>query len=131
MRARLPFAVRAANTSLRQVDPALEEAARITGAPWLRALAAVTFPLIKRGMLSGWLLIFVPALRELSASVLLFTSGTETLAVSIYQLYSEGYFEAVCALAVLTLMITLVMLGLARRLAGPSVWELPARQAAA
>lgn len=126
----VPFAVRSANASLRQVDPALEEAARITGAPWLRSLWMVTLPLIKRGMLSGWLLIFVPALRELSASVLLFTSGTETIAVSIFQLYEEGYFEAVCALAVLTLVITLVMLAIARTVAGPSVWELPARQAA-
>lgn len=127
----VPFAVRSANASLRQVDPVLEEAARITGASWLRSLATVTVPLIKRGMLSGWLLIFVPALRELSASVLLFTSGTETLAVSIFQLYEEGYFEAVCALAVLTLAITLVMLAIARRVAGPSVWELPARQVTA
>ncbi len=123
----IPFAVRSANTALRQVDPALEEAARITGAPWFTSVAAVTIPLIKRGMLSGWLLIFVPALRELSASILLYTSGTETLAVSIFQLYEEGYFEAVCALAVLTLVITLTMLSLARRIAGPSVWELPAR----
>jgi len=127
----VPFAVRAANSSLRQVDPALEEAARITGAPWLAALVTVTLPLIKRGMLSGWLLIFVPALRELSASVLLFTAGTETLAVAIFQLYEEGYFEAVCALAVVTLAITVVMLALARWVAGPSVWELPARRAAA
>lgn len=124
----IPFAVRSANTSLRQVDPALEEAARITGAPWLTAVAAVTIPLIKRGMLSGWLLIFVPALRELSASILLYTSGTETLAVSVYQLYQEGYFEAVCALAVITLAITLTMLTLARRMAGPSVWELRGRE---
>jgi iron(III) transport system permease protein len=126
----VPFAVRSANASLRQVDPALEEAARITGAPWLRTVATITVPLIKRGMLSGWLLIFVPALRELSASVLLFTSGTETVAVAIFQLYEEGYFEAVCALAVLTLALTLAMLAVARRVAGPSVWELPTRQAA-
>ncbi len=126
----VPFSVRAANASLRQVDPSLEEAARITGASWLTALGRVTLPLIRRGMLSGWLLIFVPALRELSASVLLFTSGTETIAVSIFQLYEEGYFEAVCALAVLTLGITLVMLTAARWVAGPSVWELPARQGA-
>ncbi len=122
----VPFAVRSANTSLRQVDPALEEAARISGAAWLRSVLAVTVPLIKRGLLSGWLLIFVPALRELSASVLLFTSGTETLAVSIFTLYEEGYFEAVCALAVVTLAITLGVLALARRVAGPSVWEMPA-----
>jgi iron(III) transport system permease protein len=121
----VPFAVRSANTSLRQVDPALEEAARISGAAWLRSVLAVTVPLVKRGLFSGWLLIFVPALRELSASVLLFTSGTETLAVSIFTLYEEGYFEAVCALAVVTLAITLGVLALARRVAGPSVWELP------
>ncbi len=123
----VPFAVRAADTSLRQLDPALEEAARVTGASWLTSLAAVTVPLMKRGLFSGWLLIFVPALRELSASVLLFTSGTETLAVSIFTLYEEGYFEAVCALAVVTLTITLAVLALARRVAGPSVWELPSQ----
>ncbi len=127
----VPFAVRSANTSLRQLDPALEEAARISGAAWLRAQAAVTVPLLKRGLLSGWLLIFVPALRELSASVLLFTSGTETLAVSIFALYEEGYFEAVCALAVITLALTLGALALARRVAGPSVWELPVSRVAA
>lgn len=127
----VPFAVRSANASLRQVDPALEEAARITGAPWLRALGAVTVPLIKRGILSGWLLIFIPALRELSASILLFSSGTETIAVSVFQLYEEGYLESVCALAVLTLGITLGVLALARRVAGPSVWELPAERVGA
>jgi iron(III) transport system permease protein len=125
----VPFAVRSANTSLRQLDPALEEAARITGAPWLTSLLAVTIPLIKRGMLSGWLLIFVPALRELSASVLLFTSGTETIAVSIFQLYEEGYLESVCALAVVTLVVSLSVLAIARKLAGPSAWELPSKQA--
>lgn len=126
----VPFAVRAADSSLRQLDPALEEAARVTGASWLGSLTAVTVPLMKRGLFSGWLLIFVPALRELSASVLLFTSGTETLAVSIFTLYEEGYFEAVCALAVVTLALTLAVLALARRVAGPSVWELPSRGAA-
>ncbi|HWT79770.1 MAG TPA: ABC transporter permease subunit, partial [Candidatus Methylomirabilis sp.] len=125
----IPFAVRSANTSLRQLDPALEEAARITGAPWLTSLVAVTIPLIKRGMLSGWLLIFVPALRELSASILLFTSGTETISVAIFQLYEEGYFESVCALAVVTLVVSLTVLAIARKVAGPSAWELSSKQA--
>lgn len=125
----VPFAVRSANTAIRQVDPALEEAARIAGAPWLTAVWRVMVPLIRQGMLSGWLLIFIPALRELSASVLLFTSGTETIAVAIFQLYEEGYFEATCALAVLTLGLTLAVLAVARRVAGPRVWETPLQRA--
>src|SRR5262249_383879 len=66
-----PLGVRAANTSLRQIDPSLEESARILGASWGTTMREVTLPLIRPGLFAGWLLVFVPAIQELSASILL------------------------------------------------------------
>ncbi|HSC72210.1 MAG TPA: iron ABC transporter permease [Candidatus Methylomirabilis sp.] len=112
----IPLGVRAANAALRQVDPTLEETARITGAGWLRTMHKVTLPLIQPGLFAGWLLVFVPAIQELSASILLFTSDSMTLAVAVYNLYETGYGEAVAALAILNMLIISAAIGLATRL---------------
>ncbi len=112
----VPLGVRAASASLRQVDPSLEETARITGAGWLRTMGYVTLPLIRPGLFAGWLLVFVPAIQELSASILLFTSESITLAVAVYNLYETGYLEAVAALAIVNMLIITAAIGLASRL---------------
>jgi iron(III) transport system permease protein len=112
----VPLAVRAANAALRQVDPALEETARITGAGWLRTLLSVTVPLTRPGLFAGWLLVFVPAIQELSASILLFSSESITLAVAVYNLYETGYLEPVAALAIVSMLIITGAIALAARL---------------
>jgi iron(III) transport system permease protein len=88
--------VRSANAAFRQIDPSLEETARVTGA--------------------GWLLVFVPALQELSASVLLFSSGSITLAVAVYNLYETGALGPVAALAIVAMLIITGAIVLATRL---------------
>jgi iron(III) transport system permease protein len=113
----IPLGVRAANTSLRQVDPSLEESARVLGASWGRTLSEITLPLIRPGLFAGWLLVFVPVVQELSASILLFSSGSITLAVAVYNLYETGATEAVAALAMVNMAIIATALGLASWLA--------------
>ncbi|MHB0870538.1 MAG: ABC transporter permease [Chloroflexota bacterium] len=114
----IPLAVRSANSAIRQVDASLEESARITGASWLRTLSTVTIPLTRRGLFAGWLLVFVPALQELSASILLFTSATTTLAVAVYNLYETGQIEPVAALAIVNMAVITAALSLASKLGG-------------
>jgi iron(III) transport system permease protein len=113
----IPLGVRAANTSLRQIDSSLEESARVLGASWARTLREVTLPLIRPGLFAGWLLVFVPVIQELSASILLFSSGSITLAVAVYNLYETGYTEPVAALAMINMAIISVALLAAHRLA--------------
>src|SRR4029453_14355276 len=113
-----PLGVRAANTSLRQIDPSLEESARILGASWGTTMREVTLPLIRPGLFAGWLLVFVPAIQELSASILLFSSSSITLAVAVYNLYETGYTEPVAALAIINVLIIAVAIWLANRLGG-------------
>jgi len=112
----IPLGVRASSAALRQVDPALEEAARIGGASWVRTMRKITLPLIRPGLFAGWLLVFVPAIQELSASILLFTSDSMTLAVAVYNLYESGYREAVAALAIFNMLIISAAIALATRL---------------
>ena len=112
----IPLGVRSANAAFRQIDPSLEETARVTGAGWLRTFRSVTLPLARPGLFAGWLLVFVPALQELSASVLLFSSGSITLAVAVYNLYETGALGPVAALAIVTMLIITAAIALATHL---------------
>ena len=114
----IPLAVRSSNSALRQVDPSLEESAQILGAKWRQVMRHITFPLIRPGLFAGWLLVFVPVVQELSASILLFSSQTMTLAVAVYNLYETGYTEPVAALAMINMFIIGLAMWLAHRLGG-------------
>ena len=105
----IPLAVRSANSSLRQIDPSLEEAARITGASWMESLWHILIPLARPGLIVAFLLVFIPALGELSATILLYSSGTETISVAIFRLNDLGQLEVVAALAVFTTIVILIV----------------------
>ena len=114
----IPLGVRAANSSLRQIDPSLEESAQILGASWMTTMREITLPLIRPGLFAGWLLVFVPVIQELSASILLFSSSSITLAVAVYNLYETGYIEPVAALAMINMVIIGVAIWLANWVGG-------------
>ena len=116
----IPMGARSANAALRQVDASLEEAARITGASWTAALRRVLLPILRPSLLLGWLLVFIPSLSELSTTILLYSSGTETISVAIYRLNDMGQLEVVAALSVVLIGIILVALLLMQALAGRS-----------
>ena len=117
----IPLGVRAANAALRQIDPSLEESAQILGASWLTTMREVTLPLIRPGLFAGWLLVFVPVIQELSASILLFSSSSITLAVAIYNLYETGYIEPVAALAMINMVIIGAAIWLATKVGGSRI----------
>ena len=105
----VPLATRSANTTFRQIDPALEEAARIMGASWWGSIRHILLPLARPGLLVAFLLVFVPAFSELSATILLYTGGTETISVAIFRLNDLGRLEVVAALAVFTIAVILLV----------------------
>lgn len=114
----LPLGVRSANAALRQIDPSLEESARILGASWGDTMREVTLPLMRSSLFAGWILIFVPAIQELSASILLFSSKSMTIAVAVYNLYENGYMEPVAALALINAAIIAAAIWTANRVGG-------------
>jgi iron(III) transport system permease protein len=119
----IPLGVRAANTALRQIDPSLEESAHILGARWWTTMREITLPLMRPALFAGWLLVFVPVVQELSASILLFSSSTITLAVAVYNLYETGYSEPVAALSILNMIIIGIAIWLANMAGGQAITE--------
>ncbi len=114
----LPIAYQTSNAALMSIHPELEEGARILGANRLGVFKDITVPLFKEGLIASWILIFMPSLRELSSSVLLWTTNTKVLSVVILDFYEEGLLENVAALGVILLGITLVVVILSYRLIG-------------
>jgi iron(III) transport system permease protein len=114
----IPFAVRTTNSTLQQIHDSLEEAARVSGAGLLQRLRDVILPLARPGMVAGWVLVFMPALRELTISILLYAHGTETIGVVVYNLQDAGYREVAAALACIVIVLLIAGNMLIRRMTG-------------
>jgi iron(III) transport system permease protein len=111
----MPYALRTSAATLAQVHGSLEEAARVAGARPLGALRDVILPLVRPGMIAGWILVFMPAFRELTMSILLFGLGTETIGVIIFNMQDSGYTQIAAALSVIVLGIILASNLMVRR----------------
>jgi len=117
---RIPLAYMACSDGLTQIHLELEESARIIGASWFRSIMNITVPLLKISLVSGWILIFISSFREISASILLYSTDNEVIAVTIFALFEEGEFEALAALSILVLLITLIFVAGSRKVVGKS-----------
>lgn len=114
----LPIAYSHGGSILKGIGPELERAARSLGAGEARTFLSVTLPLMGGGLVSGWFLVFIPIIRELSVAVFLITPKTNVMTTLIYNAKDGGNYEAVCAMSVLLLLITLLLVAIARPLAG-------------
>jgi len=119
----LPYGVRTVTGSLRQVSVELEHAAAVCGASRLAEFRDILFPLVRPGILAGWMLMFVSMMRELSASIFLYTPGTETTAVALFNLWEEGNFSYLSVLALLFVAISVTVLAIVQRLFATGVRE--------
>lgn len=114
----LAFGVRSTAGSLAQIHASLEEAAQVSGANWLQRFRDIVVPLIRPGLFAGWFLVFMPSLRELTISILLWSAGHETIGVMVFNLQESGNTTASAALAVLMISVLLMANLLTRRLTG-------------
>src|SRR5438045_7707366 len=86
-------------SSLRAVHPELEDASRIFGATRLRALVDITTPLIRNGVIATWIFIFIGSIRELSATILLFTARTKPISVTMFDLRESNDWGPIAVLS--------------------------------
>src|SRR5690606_14270674 len=107
----LAFALQPIGAAWRQLDPALEEAARIDGAGVLQSMRWVLLPVIAPTVVVAGLLVFLNAVSEISLSALLAGSGSETLGWLIFGLEQAGDGQRAAALSVV-MVAALSLLGL-------------------
>jgi len=97
-------------SAFHQLDPALEEAAKLSGAGFFRRLADIIVPLIAPAAGASVILVFLIACNELTISALLWSVGTQTLGVAIYNLDDSGSSDLASALSVLVVLMVVIMM---------------------
>jgi iron(III) transport system permease protein len=102
-------------TSMQQVSPELEEAARMSGASVIRAATYVTLPLLKTSIFSSGLILLILSLRELSASIFLYTTKTRVLSTVVFEEWENGQWDRVAAISLAYSAVLLVLTILGRR----------------
>ena len=98
--------------TLGNVPQSLEEAAQMTGAPWLARVLHVVVPAALPGVIAAWLIGFIFCLRDLGASMLVYPPGQDTLPVRIYTLMANGAPNLIAALCVILVSMTLIVLAI-------------------
>ncbi|MDX1695204.1 MAG: iron ABC transporter permease [Ketobacteraceae bacterium] len=112
----LPLAVGSVRSTAEKMDNSLVHAARLLGASRTEAFQRVTLPLILRGMVAGAALVFLEAMRELPATLMLGPTGFETLATYLWRVYEAGYFGRAAIPGLLLVLMS--ALGLALMFSG-------------
>jgi iron(III) transport system permease protein len=104
----LPQAVGAARSSLLQANPRMEEAARSLGRSPMGTLVAITLPMMRPGLLAGAGLVFLTAMKELPATLLLGPTGFRTLATAVWSSTAEGMFASAALSSLLLILLSSV-----------------------
>ncbi|GAC1315256.1 MAG: iron ABC transporter permease [Chloroflexota bacterium] len=110
----LPTSSRFFTSTMVQVSPELEEAARVHGVTWRGVALRIWRPILQPAIVGAWIYLFVIAVRTLDSALLLTGPGSEVLSVSIFQQTSRGDNVVASALAIMQVGIVLVAYVLAR-----------------
>lgn len=111
-----PLAMRVTSPAFTQMAVELEEASRTLGGSWAVTVRRIVLPLLRPALVSAATIILYHSVRELSASILLYSTGNEVMAVAIYDLASEGRYGPVLALGMINVAITFAIVAVLNRL---------------
>jgi iron(III) transport system permease protein len=114
----LPIAYTASAAGLRSINPEMEEAVRNLGGGRFAAIRTVLAPLLKKSLAGAWILVFIPATRELSSAIFLVGPHTRVISVMLFDLSEEGNFEVLSALGAILLLATIAIAALSFRIVG-------------
>jgi iron(III) transport system permease protein len=110
----LPYGLRFNNSAMIQLHKELEESAALSGASWLATFRRVVLPLLKPGLIAGWLYIVIVSVRELSSSVLLYGPDSQVLSIVLWELWQNGQYVQLAALGVMLIVVLFVVVLIAQ-----------------
>lgn len=118
----IPFGMRTAQSSLMQINPELEEAARINGATQTGTLLHITVPLVRAGLTYAFILGFLQSFTEVSTSVMLRGPGREVASTALLAIWQgPSGLPRASALSVVMFLISMTLVLLAQRFGGRSI----------
>ena len=110
----MPYGLRYATTSMLQIHKELEESAAMSGASWVTTFRRIILPLLKPGLLAGWIYVMIVSIRELSTSILLYSPDTQVISIVIWELWENGQYVELSALGVMFILALFVMVMVAQ-----------------
>ncbi|HET8568976.1 MAG TPA: iron ABC transporter permease [Candidatus Limnocylindria bacterium] len=119
----LPYGIRSTTAGLVQIHKELEEAASASGASWWSAFRRVTLPLLRPALVAAWIYVFIVSLRELSSSILLYSTESVVLSIRIFDMRDSGQYTAIAALSVMLITFLVILVAVLQRLGGRTVRE--------
>jgi len=112
----LPYGITYASSAMYQVSGELEESASVSGAGYFTVFRRITLPLLMPGLLAGWTFIVLLSVRELGASLLLYTPGRQVLSILIWQDWGDGKLVQLAALGIVMITFLIILVAVARKL---------------
>ena len=112
----LPVGVQSGVTSLKQIDPSIEEAAADLGANSFTTFTTVTLPLIKTAFFGGLVYTFVKSMTSISAVIFLVSARYKLLTVSILDQVDSGKFGVASALSTMLIVVVYIAIEILYRL---------------
>jgi iron(III) transport system permease protein len=110
----MPYGLRYSTTSMLQIHRELEESAAMCGASWTTTFGRVILPLLKPGLLAGWIYVMIVSIRELSTSILLYSPDTQVMSIVIWELWENGQYVELSALGVLFILSLFMLVMIAQ-----------------
>jgi iron(III) transport system permease protein len=116
----LPYGLRAVTSTIIQIHKELEEASIVCGAGFFATFRRILVPMMRPGMIAGWIILATIFMREFSATLFLYSPGSEPLGPLLYFLYLDGMRGRVAAVGVVISVISTILIAVAQRF---STWE--------
>ncbi|HSF59235.1 MAG TPA: iron ABC transporter permease [Candidatus Binatia bacterium] len=116
----LPYGMRAVSSTIIQVHKELEEASVACGAGFLATFRRVLIPMMRPGVMAGWIILVTIFMREFSATLFLYSPGSEPLGPLLYFLYLDGMRGRVAAIGLVISVISVILIAIAQHY---SRWE--------
>lgn len=104
-----PVATRVMSGAYHQLSYDLEECSRVHGASWLQTMRYILIALAWPAFAVGWVLTFFSIMRELSASILLYSVGSEVLSVTLLKMWSNGRMEQVSVVGLMMILLVILL----------------------
>ncbi|ERT55215.1 MULTISPECIES: ABC transporter permease [Alcaligenes] len=112
---KVPFSIRSASASLYNIPDSIEEASINLGVSPFQSFFKVVLPLMKPAILGAAILMWVTSLAEISATIVLYYGGMETMPIQMFRQIDAGFLARASAYGVILMVVILVPIYLAIR----------------
>lgn len=117
----IPLGYGAVASATIAIDDQLDRSARVAGMPWWGTMRRIILPILRPAILSAYAIMFIHFFKDYSTAVFLAAPGSEILGTTMLQMFVSGETGPAAALATVQIVITVLVILVARRLAGVSL----------